>query len=38
VNSGLDPETQAEIYRQASQANAPADPRDDADHHREAGE
>ena len=31
VNSGLDAETQQEIYEQ----NAPVDPRDDSDHHRE---
>lgn len=33
VNSGLDPETQLEIYEQ--NADEPVDPREDSDHHRE---
>jgi len=36
VNSGLDADTQREINEQYSKAPATADPRLDADHHREA--
>jgi hypothetical protein len=36
VNGGLDPETQLAIYNQVTKSNT--DPRQDADHHREAGQ
>ena len=38
VNGGLDPETQQEIFDQYSEGGSTMDPRQDADHHREAGE